>query len=105
MTSIRETLRRLARRGAEQGPDAAEYSYTVHWTKVARDWDWRKREGARLAVLEITRRPEFRRSTRERRYVVPAVDDQAHAGASLLALLAVLEAIERSERETPREQP
>lgn len=103
MTSIREILRRLAGGGGAEGPDAAEYSYTVHWTKVARDWGRAKREEVRLAVLEMTRRPEFRPSRLERRYVVPTVDGQAHAGASLLALLAVLEAIDRAEGKAARE--
>jgi hypothetical protein len=96
-------LRRLVGRGAAEGLDAAEYSFTVHWTKVARDWDRGKREEVRLAVQEMTRRPKFRPSTLERRYVVPAIDGQAHPGASLLALLAVLEAIDRSEGQARRE--
>ncbi len=97
MTSIRERLRRLLRASERVGADAVskpdpELAYTFHWTKVVREWDPSRRSSALAAVEKAIADEEFEPNQYLRKYVVPEVDLEAHAGASLLVLHKVLSA-------------
>lgn len=75
------------------GPPRVEFSYTIFWTKQARQWDTARRQAIAAALPAVLSQPGFEPNDYERRYRVPGLDDQAHAGASLLALKKVLEAM------------
>jgi hypothetical protein len=79
------------------GPPRVEYSYTVYWTKQVRAWDAARREGVGAALADVLAQPDFEDNAYERRYTVAGLDEQAHAGASLLALRKVLEAFAAGE--------
>jgi hypothetical protein len=104
MTSLREAVRRWMGRAIPGPRDPSRFSYSVHWTRTARGWDLDRREKARSALLDLTRRTGFEATSLERRYLVPEVDGLPHAGASLIALLEVLEALAQP-LETPRRNP
>lgn len=94
MSKWREYLRRLFRRRIKDSSSSLEYSYRVYWTKAARTWGPERRRKVRDAVEAITRLPGFTPNERLRRYPVPQIDDLRHAGASLVALLEVLDALD-----------
>lgn len=94
MTSLRERLRRLIRPRAELPPEAASFSYRVYWTREVRSWAPGRRRQARAAVEELVQSPAFEANMLARRFRVPAVDESKHAGASLVALVQVLQAFE-----------
>ncbi len=73
-----------------------EFSYTIYWTKLARQWDPARRAAVREAVRLVLAQPGFEANAYERRYSVPGLDaeGQAHSGASLVALKKVLAALE-----------
>jgi hypothetical protein len=71
-----------------------EFSYAVYWTKHVRQWEATRRAAVRDALLQVLAQPGFEANAYARRYVVPGLDDQAHSGASLLALRKVLSAFE-----------
>lgn len=77
-------------------PDSprSEYSYRVFWTKMAREWDGTRRRAIASAVAAVVARPEFEPNAYERRYTVAGLDDEAHAGESLIALQKVLSALD-----------
>lgn len=86
--SRRRTQRKL------DGPPDPAFAYRVGWLKEARTWDAHRRsavaEGLRLTLSDPSFSPnEFRRLHR-----VPGLDESLHAGASLLALQQVLQALE-----------
>ncbi len=93
MTSLRESVRRLVRgeRGAGQ---PSGYAYRVHWMQAARTWDGQRRRRVRAAVQAVVERPAFVPNEFHRVYRVPELDEAAHAGSSLMALLEVLAALE-----------
>lgn len=98
MSSIREAVRRLLGRARDEtGGEAPRpiHSYTIYWTKEVRAWSREHRQGIRAQVESLTSGPGFEATTYERRYRVDGLDDSAHAGASLLALLHVLEGFEQ----------
>lgn len=82
--------RRVVRR---PGPPRVEFSYTIFWTKQARQWEAARRQTVGAALDQVLAQPGFEANDYERRYRVPGLDDQAHAGASLLALRKVLQAL------------
>lgn len=94
MNRLREYCRRLLRQGREHSSSSLAYSYRVYWTKTARMWGEDRRRQVRAAVQSVTRLPGFTPNERLRRYPVPQIDDLPHAGASLVALLEVLDALE-----------
>ena len=73
-----------------------EFSYTIYWMKLARQWDAARRAAVRDAVRQVLAQPGFEANAYERRYSVPGLDadGQAHSGASLVALKKVLAALE-----------
>ena len=72
--------------------------YRMFWTKMALGWDAARRQhiAGRLAV--VLDAPGFEDNALERRFRVPDLDEQAHSGASLLALAEVLRALDNFDR-------
>ena len=99
---MRETLRKLFRGSdakpaqSTPAPDRVDYSYRVFWTKQARGWDVARRRSILGAARALTASEAFEPNTFERRYQVEDVDGD-HSGASLLALIQVLEAFDAAE--------
>ena len=75
------------------GPPRVDFSYTIYWTKQARSWDAARRAAVQAALRPALAQPDFEANDYERRYRVSGLDEQAHAGASLLALDKVLRAL------------
>ncbi len=92
---MREVVRRLLNRTQQAAPPDPEYSYTIYWTKMVRNWDDAQRAGALSAVEHLMEQPEFTPTAFERRYQDARIDDSLHSGESLLALHKVLKAFER----------
>lgn len=69
-----------------------DFSYTIYWTKQARQWDAAHRAAIHAALLQTLAQPGFEPNAYARRYTVPGLDEQAHSGASLMALKKVLAA-------------
>jgi len=97
VTSLREALRRLRGRDPGEAAQAAEFSYTIFWTREAQSWSEQRRGEVGRAVEAVTGRPGFADNLYLRNYRVPGLDEQAHAGASLQALLKVLRALQDRE--------
>ncbi len=106
MTSIRQSVKRLLGLEVEGGsggePEPAS-AYRFYWTKQARDWTVGRRRAVRDKVQELVNREDFEPTTYERRYRVEGLDELAHAGASLQALLTVLEGFEQFGAEAEEE--
>ncbi len=75
-------------------PERIDFSYTVFWTRQVRGWDAARRAAVRAALHPVLTGQEFVNNAFSRQYTVPGLDDQAHAGASLLALEKVLAAFD-----------
>ncbi len=73
-------------------PAEIEFAYTIYWTKQARQWDASRRAEVQAALDQTLAQSGFEANDYARRYTVPGLDDQGHAGASLLALRKVLAA-------------
>lgn len=71
-----------------------DFSYTVFWTKQARQWPPERRAEVLAAVQTFLRQPDFQLNAYARRYAVPGLDEQQHSGASLAALEKVLTAFQ-----------
>jgi hypothetical protein len=91
MKSIRAFFVNLFRPRPSNAP-RIDFSYTVYWTKHVRQWEAGRRAAVREALMEILTRPGFEPNAYTRRYRVPGLDEQAHSGASLIALKKVLAA-------------
>lgn len=99
MTTLREALKRLLGRSAprpRQAPDPPriQYSYTIYWTKMVREWDAARRRQIVQALAATLAQPDFEPNAYARRYRIAGLDDLAHSGESLLALQKVLVAFE-----------
>lgn len=73
--------------------------YRLFWTKTALAWDAARRAAVAQQVQAVTAAPDFENNALERRYTVDGLDEQAHSGASLLALLDVLRALDAYEED------
>jgi hypothetical protein len=75
-----------------------DFSFRVYWTKISfeQQWDLARIRALRPNVEAVTQQPDFQKNLIDRRYVVEGLDDLAHSGASLLALLEVLAALEKT---------
>ncbi len=80
----------MLKRQAALAPDP-RLSYRVHWAGVVQRWDAEQRRRVLAALRARTASGGFEPTEWERRYVVQELDDQAHAGASLLCLIDVLQ--------------
>jgi hypothetical protein len=91
MTSIREVIQRLLFRQGET-EEGAGFSYTGYWTDLVSEWSVERKHIVRLAVERIVERSDFKPNEFRHLYHIPEIDDVAHAGSSLLALLRVIKA-------------
>ena len=96
MTSIREVIQRLIIRQREAEEDAV-FSYVGYWTDLASQWSVERRQMVRLAVERIVERSDFKPNEFTHLYHIPEIDEVAHSGSSLLALLRVLESYDEGE--------
>ncbi len=102
MTTLREGLRRLVERLAsesgepEDAPDPA-FAYTIFWTKQVRSWSRERQLRVHQEVRKLVAAEGFTANRYLRTYLIPELDDLAHAGASLTALLRVLDAFLESQ--------
>lgn len=71
-----------------------DFSYTVFWTKQARQWPPERRAEVLAAVQNVLHQPDFLLNAYARRYAVPGLEAQTHSGASLAALAKVLTAFQ-----------
>lgn len=78
-------------------PSQIDFSYTVFWMRQARQWDAGRRASVRESLHTVFAREDFLNNAFARTYIVRGLDDQAHAGASLLALQKVLDALDNHE--------
>jgi hypothetical protein len=83
--------------GPPPGPPRVDYSYVIHWTKQVRGWDAARRATIQTALTATIDQPGFEPNAYLRRYRVLGLDDQAHAGASLVALGNILAAFRDDE--------
>lgn len=75
--------------------------YRFYWMKAALRWDEKRRAQVARELEKTVATSEFEANALERRFVVEGLDDSAHSGASLLALHAVLTALDDLEDEPP----
>ena len=78
-------------------PGQIDFSYTVFWMRQARQWDDGRRASVRASLTAVLAREDFLNNAFARIHSVPGLDNQAHAGASLLALQKVLDALDAHE--------
>lgn len=99
-------LRQLLQRKPEPSPHIiplteqdVDMSLRIFWTKIARGWDLTRIQTTKVRVLNITQQPDFEKNLIERRYPIDGLVDGSqqhqHSGASLLALLQVLDTLEQ----------
>jgi hypothetical protein len=72
--------------------DKIEMGYRLYWTKTALTWDAAQRAAIAARVDAVIAAPEFEGNALERRFAVEGLE--THSGASLLALAAVLRALD-----------
>ena len=77
--------------------DKIDAGYRLYWTKMALTWDDDRRTQITERVAAAVAAPDFEDNMLERRFTVEGLDDSAHSGASLLALVAVLRALDAYE--------
>lgn len=94
MTSIRAAIEALLGRGPTADEADPAYSYTIYWTKTARQWDREKRRLALAAAERLIAGPDFSANLFARRYQALEIDESSHSGASMLALRKVLRALD-----------
>ncbi|NDJ77335.1 MAG: hypothetical protein GYB65_13865 [Chloroflexi bacterium] len=68
--------------------------YRLFWLKTALEWDTDRRTMIAERVAAAITEPGFAANGLERRFRVAGLDDQAHSGASLLALAAALRGLD-----------
>ena len=99
-------LRRLRRERpdepARKGPgplteDRILFGYRMNWTRTAMTWDADRRALIAARVDAIIHSSDFEQNALERRFRVEGLDDQAHSGASLIALADVIRALDKFE--------
>jgi len=91
---------------AEDAPRSAEplsderliAGYRMHWTRAVLAWDPARRATIAARVDAVIHSRSFENNALERRFRVEGLDDQAHSGASLLALADVIRALDKFER-------
>lgn len=71
-----------------------DFGFRIYWTKMATQWDGFRIQEMLERVTAVTQQPDFAKNLIERRYKVEGLDEQAHSGASLLALIEVLTALQ-----------
>ena len=79
----------------QEQPPPFEFAHTVSWMTLAREWSLAERMRIRAAVERVVRSPDFTLTQYQRRYAIPELDEREYAGESLIALLKVLDSLER----------
>lgn len=107
MTTIREALKRLLGSQAQltqnqlaetererrvESREPIDYSYTVFWTKTARQWDADRRAAVAANLTRLIESSDFQANPFDRKYTLDDVVG-SHSGASLAALKKVLAAL------------
>ena len=77
--------------------DKIDAGYRLFWTKLALTWDDERRILIAERTAAVVAGPDFEANALERRFTVEGLDDSAHSGASLLALVEVLRALDAYE--------
>lgn len=72
--------------------------YRMNWTKTVVVWDAARRATIAARAEAVIASGGFENNALERRFHVEGLDDQAHSGASLLALTEVIRALDKFER-------
>jgi hypothetical protein len=75
--------------------DKIVMGYRLYWTKTAITWDAARRTEIAARVAAVIAAPDFEGNALERRYAVEGLE--THSGASLLALAAVLQALDEAD--------
>jgi hypothetical protein len=100
MTTLRGVLKKLfGQSDASEMVDETQrvsYSYRVFWTRQARTWNADQRRTIRERLNTLMPDAEFETNDFERVYHIEGVDGE-HAGASVLALAQVLEALDAAD--------
>lgn len=82
-------------------PAKVGFNFRVYWTKMLlqRAWTAEERAAVRAQVLDITSKPSFESNLIVKQYALPlaGIPESSHSGASLLALLEVLDALDHIE--------
>jgi hypothetical protein len=99
-----DRLRRLIKNGEEETKSASsgtpmteariDFGFRIYWTKMATQWERTRVDEMLKRMAAVTQQPDFAKNLIERRYKVEGLDEQAHSGASLLALIEVLTALQ-----------
>lgn len=83
---------------AEMTEHRVDMSFRIFWTKICREWDSAHIQSVRAQVLAIIQAPNFEKNLIDRRYqiddLVEGGEQNRHSGASLLALIEVLDTLE-----------
>lgn len=72
--------------------------YRMNWVRTVLTWDSERRATIAARVDAVIHSSGFENNALERRFHVEGLDDQAHSGASLLALADVIRALDKFER-------
>jgi hypothetical protein len=74
-----------------------DFSLRIYWMKISTEQKWtlERIHELRDKVLPVVQASEFEKNLIERRYTVEGLDERAHSGASLMALLDVLYGLEQ----------
>lgn len=69
-----------------------DFSLRIYWMRVYTERQWTQAQMRELhaKVVQVVQNEGFEKNFIERRYRVDGLDGQAHSGASLLALIEVL---------------
>jgi hypothetical protein len=94
MKRISRVLRRILGLKQKQTPPY-EFSYTISWMKVAREWSSTERAHIRAAVERVGSAPGFSQTQAQRCYAVQELDQREVAGESLVARLKVLDSLDQ----------
>lgn len=78
--------------------------YRMSWTRTVAGWDAARRTTIAARVAAVIASSDFENNALERRFHVEGLDDQAHSGASLLALAEVIRALDKFERSNDNQQ-
>jgi hypothetical protein len=90
-----EARQRQPRPAEPLSADKIDMGYRLYWTKTALTWDAARRTEVAARVAAVIAAPGFENNALERRYAVESLE--THSGASLLALAAVLQALDEAD--------
>lgn len=79
-----------------------DFGFRIYWTKMTLRWDKARRAAVRQQVEQLTQATDFQHNLLEKRYNLELEDipEKTHSGASLVALLEVLAALDTMEQES-----